>query len=222
YRRYVSGFGDDQSGSPIPIATLYQTLTHHQSSEELRLNGKAGTLLDYTVGAFYFDQYTAHDGRIDLGYVGFDFIHGPDPVNATTWALFTHGNIHATDKIDLSLGVRYSDDKKDSSYVRHNPDGTAIQPCIGPPGTPGNPPNCLISSLNGASSQFKGTRTDYRASLSYRWTDGLMTYAQFSTGYKGGGVNPRPFYNVQAITFRPETINAFEIGLKSQMLDNHL
>jgi len=49
-----------------------------------------------------------------------------------------------------------------------------------------------------------------------------MTYAQFSTGYKGGGVNPRPFYNVQAITFQPETLNAFEIGAKSQMLDNHL
>jgi iron complex outermembrane receptor protein len=222
YRRFVSGFGDDQTASPIPAADLYQTLTHHQSSEELRLNGKAATLLDYTVGAFYFDQYTAHDGRIDLGYAGFDFVHGPDPVNATTWAIFTHGIIHATDQLDLSLGVRYSDDKKDYSYVRHNPDGTAIQPCVGPPGTPGNPPNCLISSLNGVSSEFQGTRTDYRAALSYRWTTGLMTYAQFSTGYKGGGVNPRPFYNVQAITFRPETINAFEIGMKSQMLDNHL
>lgn len=222
YRRYVSGFGDDQTGSPIPGALLYQTLTHHQTSEELRLNGKAGTLVDYTLGAFYFDQYTAHDGRIDLGYSGLDFLHGPDPVNATTWAVFAHGIVHATDRLDLSLGIRYSDDKKDYDYARHNPDGSAIQPCLGPPGTPGNPPNCLISSLQGVSSQFKGTRTDYRAALSYRWTDRLMTYAQLSTGYKGGGVNPRPLYNVQALTFRPETLDAYEIGLKSQMLDNRL
>jgi iron complex outermembrane receptor protein len=222
YRRYVSGFGDDQTGSPIPAALLYQTLTHHQTSQELRLNGKVSKLVDYTLGAFYFDQYTAHDGRIDLGYSGLDFLHGPDPVNATTWAVFAHGILHATDRLDLSLGIRYSADKKDYNYARHNPDSGTIQPCLGPPGTPGNPPNCLISSLDGVSSQFKGTRTDYRAALSYRWTDALMTYAQFSTGYKGGGVNPRPLYNVQALTFRPETLQAYEIGLKSQMLDNRL
>jgi iron complex outermembrane receptor protein len=222
YRRYVSGFGDDQSGSPMPIAMLYQTLVHNQKSEELRLNGKVGNLIDYTLGAFYFDQYTAHDAVVDLGYVGFYFLHGPDPVDAKTWALFGHTIIHATDKLDVSLGVRYSDDKKDYTYRRQNPDGSAIQPCLGPPGTPGNPPNCLISSLNGTSNEFKGTRTDYRAALSYRWTDALMTYAQFSTGFKGGGVNPRPFYNVQEVTFRPETLDAFEVGLKSQLLDNHL
>ena len=222
YRRYVSGFGDDQTGSPIPGALLYQTLTHHQGSEELRLNGKSGTLVDYTLGAFYFDQYTAHDGRIDLGYSGLDFIHGPDAVNATTWAVFAQGIVHPTEKLDLSLGIRYSNDKKDYNYERHNPDNSTIQPCLGPPGTPGNPQNCLISSLQGVSSRFEGTRTDYRVALSYRWTESLMTYAQFSTGYKGGGVNPRPLYNVQALTFRPETLNAYEIGLKSQMLDNHL
>jgi iron complex outermembrane receptor protein len=49
-----------------------------------------------------------------------------------------------------------------------------------------------------------------------------MTYAQYSTGFKGGGVNPRPFYNVQAVPFRPETLDASEIGLKSQFFDNHL
>jgi len=222
YRRYVSGFGDDQSGSPMPIAMLYQTMVHNQKSEELRLNGKIGKWLDYTLGGFYFDQYTGHDAVVDLGYVGFYFLHGPDPVDAKTWALFGHTIIHATDKLDVSLGVRYTDDKKDYTYRRQNPDGSAIQPCLGPPGTPGNPPNCLISSLNGTSSEFKGTRTDYRAALSYRWTDALMTYAQFSTGFKGGGVNPRPFYNVQAVEFQPETLDAFEVGLKSQLFDNHL
>jgi iron complex outermembrane recepter protein len=222
YRRYVSGFGDDQSASPIPLAMLYQTMTHNQTSQELRLNGKAGTRLDYTLGAFYIDEYTGHDARVDLGYVGFDFIHGPDPVDAKTSAVFAHGILHVTDRFDVSLGVRYNEDEKDYTYLRKNPDGSAIQPCIGPPGTPGNPPNCLIASLNGVSSRFEGTRTDYRAALSFRWTDNLMTYAQYSTGYKGGGVNPRPFYGVQAITFEPETLEAIEVGLKSQFFNDRL
>jgi iron complex outermembrane receptor protein len=143
-------------------------------------------------------------------------------VDAKTQAVFAHGILHPTDRLDVSLGVRYSEDEKDYTYRRKNPDGSAIQPCIGPPGTPGNPPNCLIASLDGVSSRFEGSRTDYRAALSFRWTQNLMTYAQVSTGYKGGGVNPRPFYDVQTITFDPETLDAIEVGIKSQFLDDRL
>jgi iron complex outermembrane receptor protein len=143
-------------------------------------------------------------------------------VDSKTWAIFANGIVHLGERLDLSLGARYSDDQKDYTYRRRNPDLTAIQPCIGPPGTPGNPPNCLISTLDGVSSTFKGDRWDYRVALSYRWTDDVMTYAQFSTGYKGGGVNPRPFYNVQAVSFEPEELEAYEIGIKMQLLDDRL
>ena len=222
YRRYTSGFANDADGTPFPLQMLYQKLGHTQKSQEFRLNGKWGSRLDYTLGGFYFDQTTTFDARVDLGYVGFDFLHGPDPVDAKTWALFAHGIFHVTDQLDLSAGVRYSDDKKDYTYFRHNPNGGNIQPCLGPPGTPGNPPNCLISTLNGTATSFQGTRTDYRAVLSYKFTPDLMAYAQLSTGYKGGGVNPRPFYNVQAVSFKPETLDAVEVGLKSELLDNRL
>jgi iron complex outermembrane receptor protein len=46
-----------------------------------------------------------------------------------------------------------------------------------------------------------------------------MTYAQFSTGYKGGGVNPRPFNPAQAQPFGPETVGAYEIGIKTDLFD---
>ena len=36
---------------------------------------------------------------------------------------------------------------------------------------------------------------------------GLMTYASVSTGFKGGGVNPRPFYPNQANAFNPADVN---------------
>ncbi len=222
YRKYRSGFGQDADGSPMPVLMLYQVQRHNAKSQEFRLNGKAGGLLDYTVGAFYFQADTEFDARVNLGYAGFDFIHGPDPVDSRTWAIFANGIFHFSDKLDLSVGARYSDDQKDYTYARRNANLSAIQPCLGPPGTPGNPPNCLISSLNGVSSQFSDDRIDYRAALSYKWTDDLMTYLQFSTGYKGGGVNPRPFYNVQAVSFQPEELEAIELGAKVQFLDNRV
>lgn len=220
YRSYTSGFGNDADGTPVPVQQLYQTLKHSQKSQEFRFNGTAGSILDYTLGAFYFDQTTSESGRINLGYVGFDFLHGPDPVDATTWAVFAQGILHPTEKMDISLGVRYTDDQKKYTYARHNADFSTIQPCIGPPGTFGNPPNCLIASLDGVSSTFEGTRTDYRAALTYKWTDDFMTYAQVSTGFKGGGVNPRPFYGIQAFSFDPETTTAYELGAKSQLFNN--
>ena len=49
-----------------------------------------------------------------------------------------------------------------------------------------------------------------------------MTYAQVSTGYKGGGVSPRPYFPSQAIPYSPETLTAYEAGVKSQWLDRRL
>ena len=68
---------------------------------------------------FYLDQKTEEDARVDLPYVGFDFIHGPDLVPATNKAIYGNAAIHLTQKLDLSVGARYSKDEK--SYTFHRP-----------------------------------------------------------------------------------------------------
>ena len=55
--------------------------------------------------------------------------------------------------------------------------------------------------------------------VDYRWNDSLMTYAQAATGFKGGGVNPRPYFPSQALPFQPEEVMSYEIGIKSDFLD---
>ncbi|MBU3922428.1 MAG: TonB-dependent receptor plug domain-containing protein, partial [Alphaproteobacteria bacterium] len=102
YRQYDSSFAGDYDASPVPVAILYQTNTHEQYSQEVRLNGQVGDFAEWTVGGFYFKADTDLTGRIDLGYVGFDFIHGPDPVETTNWALFGNGIFHLTDQLVLS------------------------------------------------------------------------------------------------------------------------
>ena len=49
-----------------------------------------------------------------------------------------------------------------------------------------------------------------------------MVYAQASTGYRGGGINPRPFFPSQEQSFQPETITAYEAGFKSDLFDRKL
>jgi iron complex outermembrane recepter protein len=87
---------------------------------------------------------------------------------------------------------------------------------------PPNPINIRVAGVNGLLAQFRDTRFDWRVALDYHWTQDLMTYAQVSTGYKGGGVNPRPFFPEQLDTFNPETLTAYELGFKSTVFNNRM
>nr|WP_281500554.1 TonB-dependent receptor [Kordiimonas marina] len=217
YREYTSDWGNDSDGTPLSLTNLYQRLDHHAWTEEVRLSGNVGEKFDYTVGGFYYDATTTMYGRIDLGYVNFDFVHGPDPVDITTKAVFANGTYRFTDQLELVAGLRYSDDKKTYTFKRREPDGSAIMPC-----GPGASSNCLIAGVNGVVSSFSGSRVDYRAALNYKVTDNAMVYAQVASGFKGGGVNPRPFFDDQAQEVKPETLTTYEIGFKSELLDRSL
>ena len=87
--------------------------------------------LDWTAGAYYVDQSRAqHIGQIDLYYAQLNFIHGPDPTPSDSQALFFHTAWHLTERLDLSLGYRKTEDFKFYQWQRHNPDGTEIVPCL--------------------------------------------------------------------------------------------
>jgi iron complex outermembrane receptor protein len=219
FRELTSGWGQDEDGTPIPLGYLYQYVDQEQYSQEFRLSGGSADSFDWTVGAFYHNSETPVTGRIGLGYVGFDFIHGPDPVETTNLAAFVSGTFYLGERFEINAGVRFSDDEKDYSFQRRNPDLSEIQPCLGPPGTPGNPPNCLISAVDGESASFSDTRTDYRLALSYKLSQEALVYGSYSTGYKGGGNNPRPFFNSQIVSIDPEELETFEVGFKSDFWD---
>ncbi|MEI9964705.1 MAG: TonB-dependent receptor, partial [Caulobacteraceae bacterium] len=212
YRQYTTDFSDDNDVSPLAVDLGTDHLSHEQWSEELRLNGSIlDNHVDYTLGGFYFRERTVYAARQDLTYVGgpgagFDFMQD-DPVTADTEAGFAHAVWHVTDKLNLTGGVRYTDESKDYTYVRENVDGTPFAP---------------LGSLNGYTGHYTGSRWDWRANVDYSWTPDFMTYAQFSTGFKGGGVTPRPFYLSQVVPIEPETLDAYEVGFKSQWFDRRV
>jgi iron complex outermembrane receptor protein len=230
WRRYDSSWAQDVDGSPLPSQQLLQTLKHWQWSQELRFNGTTmGDKLDYTLGAFYFEQGGTLEARVDLNYAHIDFIHGPDTTPSTSQAVFVHGAYHLTDATNLSIGARYSEDEKEYTYFRSNPDGS-IPGCVLPVGNPfaaNQPTNCALSGLFNVSDAFEGDRVDWRVALDHQWSPDFMTYGQISTGYKGGGVNPRPFFGPtnpgnQLKSFEPETLTTYELGFKTDLLGNRM
>jgi iron complex outermembrane recepter protein len=219
YRHYISNFGDDNSDSPVPLVLEEARFSHRQYSQELRLNGSVANFFDFTLGGIYFNQKTFYASREDDPFVPygtpteptFDFMQN-DPTTTKTHAVFANTVWHLTQALTLNAGIRYTKEDKTYTFERLNIDG--ITPYL-PLSNPANP-------LNGTEGVFDGAHVDYRLDVDYQWTPSLMTYASWSTGFKGGGITPRPYFPQQVIGFGPETLKSYEAGLKSQWFDNRV
>ncbi|MEH3107019.1 MAG: TonB-dependent receptor [Sphingomonas fennica] len=209
YRDYRTRFSNDDDASPLAIGNGYGDLTFWSVSQELRLNGSfADGMFDYTVGGFYMDQRSVYFTRQDIRYAAIPLqFEGNDPVNADTKAAFAHLTANVTDKLSVTGGIRYTEEHKDYTFSRRNYDGTL---------------NPFLGALDGQTGVYDGDRVDYRANVQYQWTPEVMTYAQVSTGFKGGGINPRPFNPAQVVPFNPETLTAYEGGIKTTLFDRKM
>ena len=131
--------------------------------------------------------------------------------NSRNWAVFTHNIFHVTPKVDLTLGLRYTNERKkfDATFGNNNTGCVANQTRLGGFINPASPAfnaglfgvaNSILglscqgnstSELNGVSitdrrkeSKFTGT-----AVLSWKPTEDLLLYGSYSRGYKAGGFN---------------------------------
>ena len=122
--------------------------------------------------------------------------------------------------MSITGGLRFTKDKKDYTYFRRNPDGSIPNNTLCPPGPPSSASsNCLLNGIYNVVGSFKGDRLDWRLVADYRFSEEFLAYASVSTGFKGGGVNPRPFVADQRLPFNPETLTTYEVGFKADFLD---
>jgi iron complex outermembrane receptor protein len=208
YRHYNAIFSSAES-SPLNTSLVTNDVTHRQFTQELRLTGQLGRLIDYTVGGFYLDSHSEGGSRVQLTTLEF---RQTDDVRQETKAAFANVELHVTDALSLIGGLRYSDITKTFTYARLGTPGS-IYGGAAPP---------ALAPLDGLVVEFSGDRVDYRAIVQYRWSEQLMTYAQVATGFKSGGANPRPFFPSQALSHDPEVLTAYEVGFKSDMFDRLL
>jgi iron complex outermembrane receptor protein len=68
-------------------------------------------------------------------------------------------------------------------------------------------------------------KTTGRASLQYQFADDFMGYTSFSRGFNPGGltlVNVPGANTIQPFPFSPEIVENFEVGIRTDLLDNRL
>ena len=158
---------------------------------------------------------------------GHNYFRSKNEVSTTSWGVFGEAYVGITDKMNLTLGLRYTDDTKVSTPY-------PSQLLLGAIDLYGIGPNTGGSISRGFRAlpdiEQKWDAVTGRLVLDWKPTDEYMLYASYARGYKGGGANPpradiNPAivqYQPLAELFDPEYVNAFELGIKANTLDGRL
>ncbi|TQV82576.1 TonB-dependent receptor [Exilibacterium tricleocarpae] len=228
----ITAYREDRSETPIDFDSLPEAFfdvpaiyDNHQFSQELQVLFE-GDRLQGVAGVYYLDAnaFTAFD--VVLSQFGSaSFTQGD--VDTETWAVFADLNYDLTDTVSVSVGGRFTSDKRASTVVREAFAGSA-SPFFGNAGAISVTDEVVDADGNQVVPRFSNDRTDEdftpRVSISWQPQDALHLYASYSAGFKGGGFDPRGNYAVAEIRdgFEPETVDAFEVGVKTTTLDGRL
>jgi iron complex outermembrane receptor protein len=207
----------DADASPMNLQVTGGQQDFRWSTGEVRLNGRAFDKTDWTVGAFYYDSDAANRQAVSFppilwgvfrNVVGLPpavaaaiieanpvSVNSENIAKSKSEAAYLHTVTNLTDKLSMTLGARYSKDKKDVAF-----DNTFV-----------------VTPIHIDDNHF-----DWRAGLDYKISGNLMVYGSASTGYRPPAYNPRPFTASQAVAVGGEEMTAYEIGMKADMFDRKL
>ena len=207
-------------------------------AQELRLAGTAGDKVSYLLGAFYQDRELIFDtSQHAIGAAQLAPLFGlpsADPAtgftddwrkvhttDSTTWSVFGSVTVQATEKLEVTAGLRYSDDER--TQVIEVPYIHAVGGIIGfvPPG------------FNSGDIDFDDDNISPEVSALYALTDEVNLFAAYKTGYKAGGVDNSALPSASlsasaasgdfgALIFETEEGKGFEVGMKGRFYDGSL
>jgi iron complex outermembrane receptor protein len=213
------------------LARTSNAFEQSQTSQEFQLLGSAlDDRLNFILGTFYLEEEACHKDVVEL-VLNTVFDSGGITDNSST-AIYAQGTYDFTDKLALTLGIRYTDEDKefsarsttglDEANAATGGGGliAGMIDCYGNViGTPGNGA-CLLPTEPVTSN---ANELEPYVNVAYQFTDDFMAYASYSEGFKGGAFTQRVFPPALATpTSNPEFVKVYEGGFKSTWLDSRL
>ncbi len=229
YRTFEGEFSADQDAGPQRLSWLIDIYQQKQVSQELQLLGTSfDDKVDWILGYYYFWE----DGK-NINPVRFSQVdlQSGGYFEAESWAVFGQATWHATDKLDLTVGVRYTEDTRDylpDQFFEALPIGPLPLNCPPlPPGSAFNPalPVCAPGDrvLPFTTVTQETQEPVPMVNIAYTWMEGFMTYFTYSEGFKSGGFTQRIFPPEQSLPgFDPEFVTSYEGGFKFDGFDNRV
>jgi len=232
----ITGYREDASTTPIDFDSLPAVdvdvpaiYENDQLSQEFQLLYESDNLSG-VLGFYYLDAsaFTAFDVALFTTLNGLTAQTLGD-VETKTWSVFGDFTYDLTDTLSVSVGGRYTNDKRTSQVLRTTFLG-GFSNLFGGTGAP----IAVTSNFNGSA-----TFEDFnpRASISWQPNADHNVYFTYSQGFKGGGFDPRGQTTAcrnprggactadevyDFMSFDPETVDSFELGWKASLLDNRV
>ena len=206
------GIGDIDGGNPDEAgdATVANAVTEDQLkdlkqyTQEIRLASDTNNALSWQVGGFYFDS-TFGVNSIDGFFGATEVFHGN-----TSWALFGQTSYKVDDRLDITAGVRYTDDVKTFSVGQQNVDGFAL--VIG-----------VAQIQQYDPIKVSDDQVSWELSANYRLTDKTSLFARVADGFRAQSIQGRDVaFEAPPSVADSETIMSWEVGAKSDLLNNTL
>ena len=226
-----------------PIFSVFIDESYQQFSQEIRLVSPIGGAFDWLGGLYYQTSELGFDDNIkipDNSILGLISAGALAPLtgqgagrnyqlDTDIWSAFFQGRYHITDALTLTLGARFTHEEKTASRVINITDlstGDITQDPMSPVlfdnvfgiQSEQSPLSPQGHNLNGKRDEDSFTPL---VNISYKIDEDIMAYASATTGFKAGGFDARA-NNVNSWEFEEEDATAYEVGIKSLLLDDTL
>jgi iron complex outermembrane receptor protein len=211
--RYVRPTIDlEQDATPLAFVKVHQITEQNTLTQELQLLSPKGSTISWAGGFYYYNDVTSQDPLLLSGAgIPLPFLAVVDTERTNSYSVYGQAtapipsSLPILSNTNFTVGLRYTVDQRAIS----GSDFTS--PAV-------FAPNGLVprSTANKSASFPKLT---YKFVLDHKFTQNIMAYASVSRGFKSGlfgTVTPTD------PAVRPSTLDAYEIGLKSQLFDNRL
>lgn len=239
---------NDRDFIGLPITTKSQNPSQQdQYTQEFRF-ARSGAKVDFVVGLFGFKQTIRTQGTQQQGPAASKWLIAPssplsnDPsvlngltasndiaLDNTSAALFGQLTWKPTDRLHVQPGFRLNYDKKDGHYISVVRDGQGNLVLFSSGNSARQNAQLAVLAPQAFSARFSDWNVSGDVTLTFDVTADVHAYATYARTFKSGGINLNgvPADNagnplLAAATVRPETVNHYELGLKTQFWDRKL
>ena len=228
WRQQTTASAIDLDATPFPMVSLTSRGgpdptkgdpgDSEQIQQEFQINGTTWDGRINFVGGFF--AFWENAQRPSVTNVGIPVVTSATLNNLETdnftWAFFSQATAELTEWASLTAGLRYSSDRKQATQINTN--------------LLADPPAVVFDGSGDKTFNAWSPMASIALTAPEEWFDDirldhLMGYFTYSQGFKGGGfnatINPSAGGN-QLAPFEPETLDNFEIGMKSIAFDRRL
>jgi iron complex outermembrane receptor protein len=199
----------DADNTPLTILHTEYSVQGDQKSQELQLTYDTEPVIG-VLGLYYFEQTSDDIATVSLNPPppGVQLDSDNNEVDNASWAAFTQWTFNFTDKYALTVGGRYTEDRKGSFPDQFDYANPAVK-------------QVPVRWYNETFTSFTPS-----ASFQVQWSDRAMSYLSYSEGFKGGGWNSH--FNAVLTAAQQEALQKFdqeeaqtlEFGTKLDLLND--